>query len=66
MGDMRIVYTILIDKPEHKRPLGRPRRRWENNIRLHRKEKDWEGVCRMYVAQYRDQWQAFVNTVMNF
>jgi hypothetical protein len=52
-------------KTEGKRPLGRPRRRWEENIRMNLGEIGWEGVDWMHLAQDRDQWRAVVNTVMN-
>jgi hypothetical protein len=53
-------------KPEGKRPLGRPRRSWEDNIRMDLREKWWwGGVDWMYPAQDRDQWWAVVSTVMN-
>jgi hypothetical protein len=54
----------LIGRPEWKRPLERPRRRWEDNIKMNVKEIGWEGVEWMHVAQDRDQWRAVVNTVM--
>jgi hypothetical protein len=62
---MRNAYTILVGKPAGKRPLGRPRRRWEDNIRMDLREIDWEGVDWMRLTQGRDQWRALVNTVMN-
>jgi hypothetical protein len=52
-------------KPERNRPLGRPRRRWEDNIKVYLREIGWEGVDWMHLAQDRDQWCAVVNTVMN-
>jgi hypothetical protein len=52
-------------KPEGKRPLGRPRRRWVDNIKMHLKEIGWDGVNSIDLAQDRDQWRALVNTVMN-
>jgi hypothetical protein len=55
----------LVRKPERKRPLGRPRRRWEDNIGMDFREIGWEGVDWSHLAQDRDQWQALVNTVMN-
>jgi hypothetical protein len=64
MGEMRNAYSILVGKPEGKRPLGRPRHRSENNIRMVLREIGWEGVNWIYLAQVRDQWQALVNTVM--
>jgi len=55
---MRNVYKILIGKPEGKRPLQRPRHRWEDNIRMALRETGWEGVDCMHLAQDRGQWQA--------
>ena len=62
----RGVHIILVGKPEEKRPLGRPRRRWEDNIKMDLQEVgrgcgDW-----MEVAKDRDRWRALVSTVMNF
>jgi hypothetical protein len=62
---MRNSYNILVGKPEGKRPLGRPRRRHEDNIRTNLREIWWEGVDWMHFAEDRDQWWALVNTVMN-
>jgi hypothetical protein len=62
MGEVRNAYGTLVGKPEGKRPLGRPARRREDNIRM---ETGWEGVDWIHLAQDRDQWQALVNTVMN-
>jgi hypothetical protein len=61
----RDVYRILVGRPVGKRPLGRPRRRWEDNIKLDLKETGIDGVNWIQLAQDRVQWQAFVNTVMN-
>jgi hypothetical protein len=58
------VYKILIGKPEGKRQLRRPRHRWEDTRMEHRKI-GWEGVNWMFLVQKRNQWQAFVNAVMN-
>jgi len=55
----------LVGKPEVKRPLGRPRRRWEKNIRIDLKDRGWEGVDWIHLDQDRDQWWAVVNMVMN-
>jgi hypothetical protein len=52
-------------KPEGKRPLGRPRRRWVDNINMEVREVGWDGMDWIDVAQDRDQWRAHVNTVMN-
>jgi hypothetical protein len=59
------VFCIqYVGKPERKRPLGRPRRRWEDNI-IDLRETGCEGLDCVHLAQDRDQWWAFVNTVMN-
>jgi hypothetical protein len=55
----------LVGKPEVKRPLGRPRRRWEKNIRIDLKDRGWEGADWIHLDQDRDQWWAVVNMVMN-
>jgi hypothetical protein len=62
---MNNAYKILVGKPERKRPHRRPRYRWEDNIRMDRREIGWEVVDWMHLAQARDQWWALVNTVMN-
>jgi hypothetical protein len=59
------VYRVLVEKPEGKRPLGRPRRRWEDNIKLDLRETVIDGVNWIQLAQDSVQWRAFVNTVMN-
>ena len=65
MGVGRGVHRVLLGKPEGKRSFGRPRRRWEDNIKMDLQEVgrggDW-----MELAQDRDRWRALVNTVMNF
>jgi hypothetical protein len=65
MGEKRNAYRMLVGKPEGKRPLGRPRRRWEYNIRMNPREIGWGGMDWIDLAQDRDQWRALVNTVMN-
>jgi hypothetical protein len=66
MGEGRGVHRVLLGKPEGKRPLGRPRRRWEDNIKMDLQEVgggygDW-----MELAHDRDRWRALVSAVMNF
>jgi hypothetical protein len=65
MGEMRNAYKILVGKPEGKRPVGRRRCPWEDDIRMDLINTGWEGVDWMHMAQVRDQWWAVVNTVMN-
>jgi transcription termination factor 2 len=65
MGETRNVYRILVGKAERKRPLGRPRCRWVDNIKMDLREIGWDGVDWIKLAQDRDQWRALVNTVMN-
>jgi hypothetical protein len=62
MGETRNTYRILVGK---KRPLGRPRRRRVDNIKMDLREIGWDGVDWIELAQDRDQWRALVNTVMN-
>jgi hypothetical protein len=64
-GGERNAYRILVGKPEGKRPLGRPRRRWVDNIIMDLRDIGWNGMDWIELAQDRDQWKAFVNTVMN-
>jgi hypothetical protein len=64
-GEKRNAYGILVGEPEGKRPLGRPRRRWEDNIKMDLRETGWGGVDWIDFAQERDQWRALVNTVIN-
>jgi hypothetical protein len=59
------VYRVLVGKPEGKRPLGRPRRRWEDNIKMDLQEVVCGCMDRIELAQDRDRWRAVVNTVMN-
>jgi hypothetical protein len=66
MGEWRCVYKVLVGKPEGKRPLGRPRRRWEDNIKMDFQEVGCGGMYWIELAQDRDRWRALVSTVMNF
>jgi hypothetical protein len=63
-GEGRGVYRVLVERPEGKRPLGRPVRRWEDNIKLDLKEIGIDGVNWIQMAQNRVQWLAFVHTMM--
>jgi hypothetical protein len=65
MGEGRGVYRVLVGRPECKRPLGRPRRMWEDNIKMDLREIGIDVESRIRLAKDRVQWQAFVNTVMN-
>jgi hypothetical protein len=65
MGETRNAYRILVGQPEGKRLLGRPRRRWVDNIKIDLGEIGWDGRDWIELAQDRDQWRALVNTVMN-
>jgi len=65
MGVWRGVHRVLVGKPEGKRPLGRPRRRWEDNIRMDLREVGCGIGEWMELAQDRDRWRTIVNTVMN-
>jgi hypothetical protein len=65
MEGNRIACKVLVGKPEGKRPLGRPRRKWVDNIRMDIGEMGWDGVNWIDVAQDRDKWRALVNTIMN-
>jgi hypothetical protein len=65
MGEKRNSYRILVGKPEGKRPLGRPKRRWVHSSKIDLTEIGWDGMDWIDVAQDREQWRALVNTVMN-
>ena len=65
MGESRGVYRVLVGKPEIKRPLGRPRHRWEDNIEMDLQEVGCGGVDWIELVQDRDRWRALVNAVMN-
>ena len=64
MGERRGIFRVLVGKPESKRPLGRPRCRWEDNIKMDLQEVGCGGMDWIELAQDRDRWQALVNAVM--
>jgi hypothetical protein len=64
-GEKRNAYRILVGKPEGKRQLERPRRRWVDNIKMDLREIGWDAVEWIDMAQDGDQWRALVNTVLN-
>ena len=65
MAERRGVYRVLVGKAEGKRPLGRPRRRWEDNIKMDLQEVGCGGMDWIELAQDRDRWRALVNAIMN-
>jgi hypothetical protein len=65
MGEKKNAYRILVGKPEGKIPLGRPRRRWVDNMKMDLRAVGWDGRDWIDLAQDRDQLRALVNTVMN-
>jgi hypothetical protein len=65
MGEKRNAFRLLVVKPEGKRPLGRPRRRWMYNIRMYLGEVGWGDVDWISLALDRKRWRAIVNAVMN-
>jgi hypothetical protein len=65
MGNVRGAYNILVERPEGRRPLGRPRRRWEDNMKMDVREIWFWDVDWIHWAQDRDRWRALVNTVMS-
>jgi hypothetical protein len=65
MGEGRGVHRILVGRPEERKPLGKPRRRWEDNIKIDLEEMEWEDVYSIDMTQDRDKWRALVNAVMN-
>jgi hypothetical protein len=66
MGEKRNLYRLMVGKSEGKRPLGRPRRGWIDNIKTDLVEVGWGGVDWTGMAQYREKWRALVKAVMNF
>jgi hypothetical protein len=66
MGGKEDCNRILVGKLEEKRPLGRPRRRCDDNIKMDFREIGWSGMDWIYLAQNRGQWRVLVNAVMNF
>jgi hypothetical protein len=65
MGDKRGAYRVLVGRPEGKRPLGRPRHRWEGFIKMGLQEVGWGSMDWTDLAQDRDSWQALANKVRN-
>jgi hypothetical protein len=65
MGEGRCAYRVFMGRPEGRRPLGRPRRRWEDNIKMDLQEVGWGGMNWIDMAQDRDRWRALVSAVMN-
>jgi hypothetical protein len=65
MAEVRGAYNILVGRPEGRRPLGRPRRRWEDNIKMDIREIGFGDVDWIHLAQNMARWRALVNTVMN-
>jgi hypothetical protein len=65
MGEVRGAYNILVGRPEGRRPLEKPRRRWEDNVKMDPREIRFMDVDWIHLARDRDRWRALVNTVMN-
>jgi hypothetical protein len=65
MGEVRVAYIIFVGRPEGRRPLGRPRRRWEDSIKLDLGEIGFGDVDWIHLAQDRDTWRDLVNTVIS-
>ena len=65
MGERRCVYSALVGKSEGETPVGKPRRRWEDNIKMDLQEVGSGGMDWIDLAQYRDRWRALANVVMN-
>jgi hypothetical protein len=66
MRQMRNTYNIMVRKPERKAPHGRPRRRWEDSIRMDLKKLGWESVDWIHLAHDREQWRAVLKKVISF
>jgi len=66
MGEKRGVYRVLVGKPEGMRPLGRPKHRWEDNIKMDLQEVECGGMDWIELTHDRDRWRALVTAVMNF
>jgi hypothetical protein len=64
-GEKRNAYRLLVEKPEGNRPLGRPRHRWVDNIRMDVGEVGWDDVVWIGLAQGKNRWRALVNSVLN-
>ena len=65
MGSRSGAYIVLVGEPEGRRPHGRPRRRWEDNIKIDLQKGEGEGMDWIDLAQVSDRWQALVNVIMN-
>ena len=65
MGERSGIYRVLVGQPEGTRPLGRPRHRWEDNIKINLQEVECRGKDWIELAQDRERWRALVNVVMN-
>ena len=65
MGEMRGAYRVLVGRPERKRPPGRPKRRWKDNIQMNLQKVRWRGMDWTDLAQDMDRWWVLVNAVMN-
>jgi len=65
MGESRGIYRVLVGKPEGKRPIVRPWRRWDDNIKMDLREVGCKGMDWIELSQERDRWRALVNAVMN-
>jgi hypothetical protein len=65
VGEKRDLYRILVGRPEGRRPLGRPRCRWKDNIQIDLQEVGWGSMYWIELAEDRDRWRAVVNAVMN-